>query len=139
MISRCAGDSLAPAKTFRFYPKVYKAAIAAAESHTTFEEYSAKVRELEIEQPISMRHVVDLRSDREPIDPSLVDPGVGTLGQSELCAWIREHRPALSARMVIVSAHALTMQSENLTDGEILPKPASAAQLLDAIERATRR
>ena len=42
-----------------------------------FEEYSAKVRELEHEQPISMRHILDLKSDREPIDPSQVDPGVG--------------------------------------------------------------
>ena len=42
-----------------------------------FEEYSAKVRELEREQPISMRHILDLKSDREPIDPSQVDPGVG--------------------------------------------------------------
>ena len=66
-----------PAKTFRFYPKVYKAAIAAAQGHTTFEEYSAKVRELEHEQPISMRHILDLKSDREPIDPSQVDAGVG--------------------------------------------------------------
>ena len=53
-----------PAKTFRFYPKVYKAAIAAANGSATFEEYSAKVRELEREQPISMRHVLDLKSDR---------------------------------------------------------------------------
>ena len=30
-----------------------------------------------IEQPISMRHILDLKSDREPIDPSQVDPGVG--------------------------------------------------------------
>jgi glutamate synthase (NADPH/NADH) large chain len=66
-----------PAKTFRFYPKVYKSAIAAANGSLGFEEYSAKVRELEMEQPISMRHVMDLRSDRDPIDPSLVDPGVG--------------------------------------------------------------
>ena len=66
-----------PAKTFRFYPKVYKAAIAAAEGHTSFDEYSAKVRELEVEQPISMRHILDLRSDRDPIDPSSVDPGIG--------------------------------------------------------------
>src|SRR5262249_1334551 len=36
-----------PAKTFRFYPKVYKAAIAAANGTATFEEYSQKVRELE--------------------------------------------------------------------------------------------
>ena len=66
-----------PAKTFRFYPKVYKAAIAAANGGATFEEYSAKVRELEREQPISMRHVLDLKSDRQPIDPEQVDPGVG--------------------------------------------------------------
>jgi glutamate synthase (NADPH/NADH) large chain len=66
-----------PAKTFRFYPKVYKAAIAAANGTSTFEEYSVKVREQERDQPISMRHVLDLHSDREPIDPSQVDPGVG--------------------------------------------------------------
>ncbi len=65
------------AKTFRFYPKVYKAAIAASQGSLDFDEYSAKVRELEIEQPISMRHVMDLKSDRQPIDPSKVDPGVG--------------------------------------------------------------
>ena len=35
------------------------------------------MRELEREQPISMRHILDLKSDREPIDPSQVDPGVG--------------------------------------------------------------
>jgi glutamate synthase (NADPH/NADH) large chain len=66
-----------PAKTFRFYPKVYKAAIAAANGTMDFAEYSQKVRDLEHEQPISMRHIMDLRSDREPIDPSQVDPGVG--------------------------------------------------------------
>ena len=66
-----------PAKTFRFYPKVYKAAIAAANGSATFEEYSAKVREMERENPISMRHVLDLKSDRAPIDPEQVDPGVG--------------------------------------------------------------
>ncbi len=71
------GEDGKPAKTFRFYPKVYKAAIAAANGGMTFDEYSAKVRGLEVEQPISMRHILDLRSDREPIDPSSVDPGVG--------------------------------------------------------------
>ncbi len=66
-----------PAKTFRFYPKVYKAAISASNGTSTFEEYSLKVRELEREQPISMRHIIDLKSDRDPIDPAQVDPGVG--------------------------------------------------------------
>jgi glutamate synthase (NADPH) large chain len=71
------GEEDKPAKTFRFYPKVYKAAIGAASGASSFEEYSVKVRELEREQPISMRHIVDLESDRSPIDPSQVDPGVG--------------------------------------------------------------
>ena len=49
-----------PAKTFRFYPKVYKAAIAAANGSATYAEYSEKVRALEAEQPISLRHIVDV-------------------------------------------------------------------------------
>ena len=66
-----------PAKTFRFYPKVYKAAVAAANGTASYADYSEKVRELEAESPISMRHVMKLSSDREPIDPAGVDPGAG--------------------------------------------------------------
>ena len=74
------GDEEAkPAKTFRFYPKVYKAAIAAANGSASFEEYSQKVRELEAQSPISMRHIMGLKKepDREPVDPSEVDASVG--------------------------------------------------------------
>ena len=72
------GDGPAkPAKTFRFYPKVYKAAVAAANGSGSYEDYSAKVRELELQTPISMRHIVGLRSDREPISPAAVDTGIG--------------------------------------------------------------
>jgi glutamate synthase (NADPH/NADH) large chain len=66
-----------PAKTFRFYPKVYKAAVAAANGTASYADYSEKVRELEAESPISMRHVMKLSSDREAIDPAGVDPGAG--------------------------------------------------------------
>jgi glutamate synthase (NADPH/NADH) large chain len=67
-----------PAKTFRFYPKVYKAAIATANGTGTYEEYSEKVRDLEAANPISMRHIMGLKGDREPLaDPSVVDAGVG--------------------------------------------------------------
>ncbi len=66
-----------PAKTFRFYPKVYKAAIATANGSGSFEAYSQKVRDLEQQNPISMRHVLALKGDREPIDPADVDAGVG--------------------------------------------------------------
>jgi len=70
-------DDSKPAKTFRFYPKVYKSAIAAANGTGGFAEYSEKVRQLEEQQPISLRHILDVRSDREPVGPEQVDPGVG--------------------------------------------------------------
>ncbi len=70
-------ENAKPAKTFRFYPKVYKAAIAAANGSAGYADYSRKVRELEAASPISMRHIIELRSDREPIDTASVDPGVG--------------------------------------------------------------
>jgi glutamate synthase (NADPH) large chain len=68
-----------PVKTARFYPKVYKAAIAAANGTASFAEYSQKVRELETTTPISMRHVMGLKKepDREPVDPSGVDASIG--------------------------------------------------------------
>jgi len=73
-----AGEEEAkPAKTFRFYPKVYKAAVATSNGSGPYEDYSEKVRDLEAESPISMRHVMGLKGDREPVDPSGVDAGVG--------------------------------------------------------------
>ncbi|MDX6615437.1 MAG: glutamate synthase large chain, partial [Solirubrobacterales bacterium] len=73
-----AGDEDAkPAKTFRFYPKVYKAAVATANGSGDYAEYSQKVRDLELESPISMRHIMGLKGDRPPVDPSTVDAGVG--------------------------------------------------------------
>ena len=75
-----AGDEEAkPAKTARFYPKVYKAAIATANGTGDFAEYSQKVRDLEAQSPISMRHVMGLKKepDREPVDPADVDVSVG--------------------------------------------------------------
>src|SRR6266508_5677378 len=73
------GDADAkPAKTFRFYPKVYKAAIAAANGTSDYDEYSEKVRGLEAESPISMRHIIGLRSDRDvQVEPESVDASVG--------------------------------------------------------------
>jgi glutamate synthase (NADPH) large chain len=76
-ILTCDGDAK-PAKTFRFYPKVYKAAIAAANGTSDYDEYSEKVRGLEAESPISMRHIIGLRSDRdEQVEPESVDASVG--------------------------------------------------------------
>ena len=76
-IVRDEEEAAKPAKTFRFYPKVYKAAIAAANGSGGYRDYSEKVRELEAQSPISMRHIMGVRSDRESIEPSAVDTGVG--------------------------------------------------------------
>jgi glutamate synthase (NADPH) large chain len=71
-------DDAKPAKTFRFYPKVYKAAVAAANGTASYEDYSEKVRDLESSNPISMRHIMALKSDRdEPVDAASVDAAVG--------------------------------------------------------------
>ena len=73
-----AGDEEAkPAKTFRFYPKVYKAAIATSNGSGDYAEYSEKVRDLEAQSPISMRHIMALKGDRDPVDPASVDAGIG--------------------------------------------------------------
>jgi glutamate synthase (NADPH/NADH) large chain len=66
-----------PGKTFHFYPKVYKAAVAAANGAGSYEEYAEKVRSLELENPISLRHIMDLRSDREPIPVEQATAEVG--------------------------------------------------------------
>ncbi len=56
-----------PAKTFHFYPKVWKAAGAAAVGISSYADYSQKVRELESATPVALRHLLDIKSDREPI------------------------------------------------------------------------
>jgi glutamate synthase (NADPH/NADH) large chain len=65
-----------PGKTFRFYPKVYKAAVAAANGAGSYEDYSRKVRELELEHPVSLRHILDLRSDRPPLPDASAEVGL---------------------------------------------------------------
>ncbi len=70
-------EAAKPAKTFRFYPKVYKAAIAAANGTASYDDYSEKVRDLEKQSPISMRHIMKLRGDREAVDAGDVDASIG--------------------------------------------------------------
>lgn len=66
-----------PAKTFHFYPKVWKAANAVANQRSDYADYSQKVRELEAENPISLRHIMDIKSDRQPIPVDDVSAAVG--------------------------------------------------------------
>ena len=65
-----------PGKTFRFYPKVYKAAVAASNGAGSYEAYSVRVRELEAQQPVSLRHLLELRPDRPPVPQASAEVGL---------------------------------------------------------------
>jgi glutamate synthase (NADPH/NADH) large chain len=65
-----------PGKTFRFYPKVYKSAVAAANGSASYEDYSLRVRELEAQQPVSLRHLLELRADGPPVPRASAEVGV---------------------------------------------------------------
>ena len=49
---------------------------AAANGGGSYEDYSRKVRELELEHPISLRHILDLRSDRRPLSKASAEVGL---------------------------------------------------------------
>jgi glutamate synthase (NADPH/NADH) large chain len=65
-----------PGKTFRFYPKVYKAAVAASNGSGSYEDYSLRVRELEAQQPVSLRHLLEVRPDRPPVARASAEVGL---------------------------------------------------------------
>jgi glutamate synthase (NADPH/NADH) large chain len=65
-----------PGKTFRFYPKVYKAAVAASNGSGSYEDYSLRVRELEARQPVSLRHLLELRAGGPPVSRASAEIGL---------------------------------------------------------------
>jgi glutamate synthase (NADPH) large chain len=65
-----------PGKTFRFYPKVYKAAVAASNGSGSYEDYSLRVRELEARQPVSLRHLLEVRPDGPGVPSASAEVGL---------------------------------------------------------------
>jgi len=89
-----AGDVKAkPTRVAHFYPKVWKSVRNVAAGLEPYRDYSAKVTALEMETPISLRHLLDFRFSSggglQPastaqaeayatgIDPAAVDAGIG--------------------------------------------------------------
>ena len=72
-----AEEESKPAKTFRFYPKVYKAAIATANGSGEYAEYSQKVRDLEAAEPD-----LDAPHDRPALRSRADQPGRGRRRES---------------------------------------------------------
>jgi glutamate synthase (NADPH/NADH) large chain len=62
----------------RFFPKIWKIAGQVAEGQAPFSAYSNKVAETEQALPVSLRHLLRLRtSDCAPVPPDAVDASVG--------------------------------------------------------------
>jgi glutamate synthase (NADPH/NADH) large chain len=67
------------ARDFHLYPKVWKTAGQVAVGQAPFEKYEQQVLQLETEDPISMRHVLDIdfgnaaANELPPVDPQHVD------------------------------------------------------------------
>ncbi|SEN66993.1 glutamate synthase-related protein [Lihuaxuella thermophila] len=67
-----------PARLFHLWPRIWKSIGQVAAGSIRYEEFAEKLDSLEKENPVSIRHVADLRlDDRSEIDPSEVDLRVG--------------------------------------------------------------
>ncbi|MCX7967007.1 MAG: glutamate synthase-related protein [Armatimonadetes bacterium] len=67
-------------RDFRFYPNVWKAAGRAASGESDYREYEERVKALEHEHPIALRHLLDVQflEDRSQwVSPDRVDIGIG--------------------------------------------------------------
>ncbi|MBP1753448.1 MAG: glutamate synthase (ferredoxin), partial [Geobacteraceae bacterium] len=63
---------------FRIYPKIWKMVGAVAKMEENYAELSRLIREIENENPLSIRHLVDFRyKEHVTIDPAEVDASVG--------------------------------------------------------------
>jgi glutamate synthase (NADPH/NADH) large chain len=80
-IAHGKGETRLP-KVMHFYPKIWKAAGDVAQGRIPYTVFAERVAELEREHPVSLRHVLALRSPDRPqsasaIDPERVDTTVG--------------------------------------------------------------
>jgi glutamate synthase (NADPH) large chain len=57
----------------RFYPKMWKKAEDVALGESSLQEYSEALMELEEKQPVSIRHILGLKTAQQQIDPKEVD------------------------------------------------------------------
>jgi len=62
-----------PSRVFHLYPKVWKLALDVANSNEPYEKYQEKLSGIEAENPISIRHLLDLVPHGDPLSPERVD------------------------------------------------------------------
>ncbi len=67
-------------RDFRFYPHVWKAAARAAQGESDYREYEERVKALEREHPIALRHLLEVQfldNRTQWVPPDRVDIGIG--------------------------------------------------------------
>ena len=67
-------------RDFRFYPHIWKAAGRVANGESDYSEYEERVKALEREHPIALRHLLDVQFLDDPsrwVEPEKVDIGIG--------------------------------------------------------------
>ena len=65
-----------PSRVFHLYPKVWKLALDVANSNEPYEKYQEKLSGIETENPISIRHLLDLVPHGSPLAPERVDVSI---------------------------------------------------------------
>lgn len=86
------------------------------------------------------QEAIDMLASGSRADVVLLDPGLTPVGAADLHAWLRENRPTLASHVVFVSAFPDSLAQSRAIEGcDVLAKPAPAVQLLDAVDRASRR
>ncbi len=63
-------------RVFHLYPKVWKLALDVANSNEPYAKYQEKLSAIEAENPISIRHLLDLVPHGSPVPPDRVDVSV---------------------------------------------------------------
>lgn len=65
------------ARPYQLWPRIWKVASDTAGGKIPYEEFSTKLLELEIKQPLSFRHLLDLKTKESPLPESAVSLTVG--------------------------------------------------------------
>ncbi len=108
------------ARPYQLWPRIWKSAGDVAGGTLSFEEYSAKLRELEIKQPISLRHVLDIVPQSNKPSPDTVDLSVGDHSLPFLISSMSfGSQSEIAFRSYAEAAKRLDMLSLNGEGGEI--------------------
>ncbi len=76
-VARSKAKEPVPAQ-FRIYPRIWKMVGAVAKMEETYADLSRLIQQLEAENPLAVRHLIDLNYPEElSVDPEEVDTGVG--------------------------------------------------------------